>query len=87
MPYKESITSAVNDVEGKFVRQSGGRGQYMHVVIDLNPTEPGKGYIFNNKIVGGAIPKEYINPISNGIEEAMKNGVLAGYPLEDVKSL
>ena len=83
--YKESITSAVNDVEGKFVRQSGGRGQYGHVVIDLNPTEPGKGYIFNNKIVGGAIPKEYINPVSNGIEEAMKNGVLAGYPLEDVE--
>ncbi len=83
--YKESITSAVSDVEGKFVRQSGGRGQYGHVVIDLNPTEPGKGYIFNNKIVGGSIPREYINPVSNGIEEAMKNGVLAGYPLEDVE--
>ncbi len=83
--YKESITAPVNDVEGKFVRQSGGRGQYGHVVIDVSPAEPGKGYIFNNKIVGGAIPKEYINPVSNGIEEAMKNGVLAGYPLEDVE--
>ena len=83
--YKESITCSVNDVEGRFVRQSGGRGQYGHVVINIEPSEPGKGYTFNNKIVGGAIPREYINPVSNGIEEAMKNGVLAGYPLEDVE--
>ena len=83
--YKESITSPVVNIEGKFVRQSGGRGQYGHVVINIEPSEPGKGYTFNNKIVGGAIPKEYIKPVSNGIEEAMKNGVLAGYPLEDVE--
>ena len=83
--YKESITTSVSDVHGKFVKQSGGRGQYGHVVIDLEPSEPGKGFTFNNKITGGAIPREYINPVSNGIEEAMKNGVLAGYPLEDLE--
>ena len=83
--YKESITTSVSDVHGKFVKQSGGRGQYGHVVIDLEPSEPGKGFTFNNKITGGSIPREYINPVSNGIEEAMKNGVLAGYPLEDLE--
>ncbi|MDP6772353.1 MAG: elongation factor G, partial [Anaerolineales bacterium] len=69
----------------KFVRQSGGRGQYGHVVITLEPNEAGKGYEFENKIVGGAIPKEYIPSVSAGISDAMKNGILAGYPIEDIK--
>lgn len=82
--YKESITKAV-DAEGKFARQSGGRGQYGHCLIRMEPVEPGAGYIFENKTVGGSIPKEYINPINQGIEEAMRNGVLAGYPVLDLK--
>ena len=82
--YKETITKKVEAV-GKFVRQSGGRGQYGHVVIELEPNEPGKGFEFENKIVGGAVPKEYITPARQGMEEALKNGVLAGYPIEDVK--
>ncbi len=82
--YKETITKKVEQ-EGKFIRQSGGRGQFGHVWIEIEPNEKGKGYVFENAIVGGVIPKEYINPVSEGIEEAMKNGVLAGYPVEDVK--
>ncbi len=82
--YKETITKAV-EAEGKFVRQSGGRGQYGHVKIEMEPNEPGKGFEFEDAIVGGVIPREYINPVKAGIEEAMKNGVVAGYPLEDVK--
>lgn len=82
--YKETITGKITQI-GKFIRQSGGRGQYGHVVIEIEPNEKGKGYIFENAIVGGVIPKEFINPVSEGIEEAMKNGVLAGYPVEDVK--
>ena len=82
--YKESIKSNVTQ-EGKFVRQSGGRGQYGHVKIEIEPNEKGKGYIFENAIVGGVIPKEYIPSVSKGIREAMKNGVLAGYPIEDIK--
>ncbi|KNZ42249.1 elongation factor G [Acetobacterium bakii] len=82
--YKESITKAV-DAEGKFARQSGGRGQYGHCLIHMEPVEPGTGYIFENKTVGGSIPKEFINPINQGIEEAMRNGVLAGYPVLDLK--
>ena len=82
--YKEGITKKV-EVESKFVRQSGGRGQYGHVWIEVEPNERGKGFEFTNAIVGGAIPKEYIRPVEEGIKEAMKNGVLAGYPLEDVK--
>ena len=82
--YKETIKKKVIQ-EGKFVRQSGGRGQFGHVWIELEPNEKGKGYVFENGIVGGSIPKEYINPVSDGIEEAMKNGVLAGYPVEDIK--
>jgi len=81
--YRETISSN-SDVEGKFVRQSGGRGQYGHVKIRVKPNEPGKGYSFESKIVGGAIPKEYINPVSQGIEESLKNGILAGYPMEDI---
>jgi elongation factor G len=82
--YKETITKKVEQ-EGKFVRQSGGHGQFGHVWIEIEPNEKGKGFVFENKVVGGKIPKEYINPVSEGIEEAMKNGVLAGYPVEDVK--
>lgn len=82
--YKETITQRV-DQEGKFVRQSGGRGQYGHVKIILEPLERGQGYMFENKVVGGAIPKEYIAPVDEGIQEAMRSGVLAGYPMVDVK--
>ncbi len=82
--YKETITKKVT-AEGKFVRQSGGRGQYGHVVIEIEPNEKGKGFEFENAIVGGVVPKEYIKPIEEGIIEAMRNGVLAGYPVEDVK--
>jgi elongation factor G len=82
--YKETIRRKVQQ-EGKFVRQSGGRGQFGHVWIEVEPNEKGKGYEFENAIVGGVIPKEYINPVSEGIVEAMRNGVLAGYPVEDVK--
>jgi len=82
--YKETITRKITQT-GKFIRQSGGRGQFGHVVIEIEPNEKGKGYVFENAIVGGVIPKEFINPVSEGIEEAMKNGVLAGYPVVDVK--
>jgi len=82
--YKETIKKKVTQ-EGKFVRQSGGRGQFGHVWIEIEPNEKGKGFVFENAIVGGVIPKEYINPVADGIEEAMKNGVLAGYPVEDIK--
>ena len=83
--YTEAITKRVEDVEMKFIRQSGGRGQYGHVVINAEPNEAGKGYHFDNKIVGGAIPREYISSVNKGIEEAIKNGVVAGYPIEDVR--
>ncbi|MCR4435278.1 MAG: elongation factor G [Clostridiales bacterium] len=82
--YKETIRKAVK-AEGKFVRQSGGRGQYGHCWIELEPQEPGSGYTFVNKIVGGAIPKEYIPAIDAGIQDAMNNGVLGGYQVLDVK--
>ena len=83
--YTEAITKRVEKIDVKFVRQSGGRGQFGHVVINVEPNEVGKGYHFDNKIVGGVIPREYINPVSEGIQEAIKNGVLAGYPIEDVR--
>ena len=83
--YTEAITKRVEKVDVKFARQSGGRGQYGHVVINVEPNEQGKGYHFENKIVGGVIPREYIQPVSDGIEDALKNGVLAGYPIEDVR--
>lgn len=82
--YKETIRKKVQ-AEGKFVRQSGGRGQYGHVWIEIEPNEKGAGFVFENAIVGGVVPKEYIKPVEQGIVEAMKNGVLAGYPVEDVK--
>ncbi len=83
--YRETIKKKVT-AEGKFIRQSGGRGQYGHVVLELEPQEPGKGFEFVNKIVGGAVPKEYVVPAGRGIEEAMENGVLAGYPMVDIKA-
>jgi elongation factor G len=82
--YRETIKKKVT-AEGKYVRQTGGRGQYGHIVLELEPQEPGKGFEFENKIVGGAVPKEYIAPVQKGIEEAMENGVLAGYPMVDIK--
>ncbi|WP_434510613.1 elongation factor G [Desulfitobacterium sp. AusDCA] len=83
--YKETIRRTVKS-EGKFVRQSGGRGQYGHCWVELEPLEPGTGFEFVNKVVGGVIPKEYINPIGAGIEEAMQNGILAGYPVVDIRA-
>ena len=82
--YKESITKEVIDHSVKFAKQSGGRGQYGHVVITIAPNESGKGYEFINEIKGGVIPREYIGPVDNGIQGAMKNGVLCGYPIEDL---
>jgi len=82
--YRETIRKTVK-VEGKFVRQSGGRGQYGHVWLELSPLEPGSGFQFENKIVGGVVPREYIAPVENGVKEAMQNGILAGYPVVDVK--
>lgn len=83
--YKETITRKVK-AEGKFIRQTGGRGQYGHVVIELEPLEPGSGYEFENKIVGGVVPKEYIPAVDAGIREAMENGVLGGYKVLDIKA-
>ncbi len=82
--YRETITKKVQS-EGKFVRQSGGKGQYGHVWLEIEPNTAGKGYEFVNKVVGGAIPKEFITPVDRGIKEACENGVLAGYPIVDVK--
>ncbi len=83
--YRETIRKAVDKCEAKFVRQTGGRGQYGHVVIAVQPNEPGKGYEFENKTVGGSIPKEYVGPAEQGIREAMASGVAAGYPMVDIK--
>ena len=82
--YRETISRAVR-VEGRFIRQSGGHGQYGHCVIEVEPQEPGAGYVFEDKIVGGVVPKEYIQPINNGIQEAMQSGVIGGFPVVDVK--
>jgi elongation factor G len=83
--YRETIRKEAKNVEGKFVRQTGGRGQYGHVVINLFPQEPGAGFVFEDKIVGGVVPREYIGPTEQGIKEAMENGVIAGYPMVDVR--
>lgn len=83
--YRETFRASAK-VEGKFVRQSGGRGQYGHCWVEFEPLEPGTGFQFESKIVGGAIPREYIAPIQAGIEESMQNGVLAGYPVVDIKA-
>ncbi|MDP2954945.1 MAG: elongation factor G, partial [Longimicrobiales bacterium] len=83
--YRETIRSRAENVEGRFVRQTGGRGQYGHVVINVEPGEPGSGFVFEDKIIGGVIPREYIRPVEQGIREALGNGILAGYPVIDVK--
>jgi elongation factor G len=83
--YRETVKTP-SKAEGKFVRQSGGRGQYGHVYIELEPQEPGKGFGFESKVVGGAVPREYFNAVEKGIREAGENGILAGYPVVDVKA-
>jgi elongation factor G len=83
--YRETVRGKADRIEGRFVRQTGGRGQYGHVVIDLEPNEPGGGYVFESRIVGGSIPRDYIPAVDEGIEEAMSTGVLAGYPMVDLK--
>ncbi len=83
--YRETVRNRVESVEGKFVRQSGGRGQYGHVVINLEPAEKGLGFVFEDKIVGGSIPREYIGSVETGVKGALENGVLAGYPVVDVR--
>jgi elongation factor G len=82
--YRETIRNAVEGIHGRFVRQTGGRGQFGHVVIDMAPNGPGVGYTFENKIVGGAVPREYISSVDAGIQEAMEAGILAGFPVVDV---
>jgi len=83
--YRETITRAVR-VEGRFVRQSGGRGQFGHVWLELEPNAPGAGYLYEDRIVGGVVPKEYIPAVGKGIQEALESGVLAGYPVVDIKA-
>ena len=83
--YRETVRAAVTNVEAKFVRQTGGRGQYGHVVINLKPSETGAGFVFHNKIVGGVIPREFIGPAETGMRDATNNGVIAGYPLIDIE--
>ncbi len=85
--YRETISKPVEKIEGKFVRQTGGRGQYGHVVINMEPSEPGEGYEFLDKVVGGKIPREYIPSVDLGIQEAMESGILAGYPVVDLRVL
>ena len=84
--YRETIRKSCDEVEGKFVKQSGGRGQYGHVVLKLEPQEPGKGYEFVDAIKGGVVPREYIPAVDKGIQETLNNGVLAGYPVVDIKA-
>jgi elongation factor G len=83
--YRESITTPVEHAEYRYVKQTGGRGQYGHVVLELRPGEPGSGIVFQDDIRGGVIPKEYINPIERGIREAAEGGVISGFPVTDVK--
>jgi elongation factor G len=83
--YRETVRKRVEYVEGKFIRQTGGRGQYGHVVIHLEPGQPGTGFVFEDKVVGGTVPREFIGPVEQGVKEALENGVLAGYPMVDVK--
>jgi len=85
--YRETISRPVEKIEGKFVRQTGGRGQYGHVVINMEPSEPGEGYEFLDKVVGGKVPREYIPAVDLGIQEAMESGILAGYPVVDLRVL
>jgi elongation factor G len=83
--YRETVKKTVEKAEGRFVRQTGGRGQYGHAIIKLEPNTPGEGYAFENRIVGGVIPRDYISAVDEGIQEAMSTGVLAGYPVVDIK--
>ena len=83
--YRETIRKPAHDVEGKYIRQTGGRGQYGHVVLNVDPGEPGSGLTFEDKIVGGSIPREYIGAVEQGVREAMDAGVLAGYPMVDIR--
>ena len=83
--YRETIRERAEKVDGKFVRQTGGRGQYGHAVINIEPSEPGAGFVFEDKIVGGAIPREYIGSVEAGLREALSNGIMAGYPVIDVR--
>ncbi|MGH9039561.1 MAG: elongation factor G [Acidimicrobiia bacterium] len=85
--YRETITEPVRKIEQRYIRQTGGRGQYGHVVIDLEPTGPGGGYEFVDKIVGGVIPREYIPAVDAGMQEALESGVLAGYPMVDIRAI
>src|SRR5260370_8802297 len=82
--YRETITKR-REAEGKYIRQTGGRGQYGHIYLRLIPNEPGKGFSFENEIVGGVVPREYIPAVEKGVIEAMQNGVVAGYPMVDIK--
>lgn len=82
--YRETITKA-SEGEGKYIRQSGGRGQYGHAILTITPKERGEGYIFNNKTTGGSIPKEFISPIEKGVRESLENGIIAGFPLVDIE--
>ena len=84
--YRETIRKQVNGIEGKFIRQSGGKGQYGHVVVNLEPADQGSGFEFVSKIAGGSIPKEYIGPVEQGMKETSESGIIAGYPLIDVKA-
>lgn len=83
--YRETIRSRAEKIEGKFVRQTGGRGQYGHVVINIEPGKPGTGFVFEDKVVGGSVPREYISSVKAGIHESLDSGVIAGYPVIDVK--
>jgi len=84
--YRETIKQAIEKIEGKYVKQSGGKGQYGHVIINLEPSGPGSGYVFEDAIKGGRVPREYINPTNQGIEGALEGGILAGFPLVDIKA-
>ncbi len=85
--YRETVSQPVNKIEGRFVRQTGGRGQFGHVYIDLEPAEPGEGYEFIDRVTGGAVPKEYIPAVDLGIQEAMESGIVAGFPVVDVRAI
>ena len=84
--YRETITGAA-EAEGKFIKQTGGHGQYGHVIMSFEPLPPGTGFVFENKVIGGRVPREYVPAVEKGIAEAMENGVLAGYPMVDFRAI